>query len=119
MLPAPGQAVLVLETREGDGEPVEFLNHPDTERCATSERAFLRTFGGGCSVPVAALATSFGGEITLKGLVASPDGQQVFRGEDRGSDPELLGRALAGFLGEQGAFDVVKSVASARPGAIG
>jgi hydroxymethylbilane synthase len=119
MVPAPGQAVLVLEAREGEGELVEFLNDPDTEACATAERAFLRTFGGGCSVPVAALAEVNDGKLMLRGLVASPDGRTVFEGDSEGDDPSTLGQELANRLGEQGAFRTVQAVVAARPGGLG
>lgn len=103
MLPAPGQAVLVLETRDGDpaAEAVRPLHHPATQAAADAERTFLAAFGGGCSVPVAALASE--GELT--GLVASPDGRTVLRAS--GND----GAALAQELGGKGAFDIVNAVA--------
>lgn len=119
MLPAPGQAVLVLETREAEGELVEFLNDPDTQACATAERSFLRTFGGGCSVPVAAHATSQDSEIRLRGLVASPDGKTVFRGEAAGDNAIEVGRRLGEGLGAQGAFETVRAVLASRPGGLG
>lgn len=109
MLPAPGQAVLVLETRADDAASVEairFLHHSATQAASDAERAFLAAFGGGCSVPVAALAS--GG--TLTGLVASPDGTTVLRGT--GSD----GAALAEDLGARGAFEIVRRVVHDRDG---
>ena len=109
MLPAPGQAVLVLETRADDtssAEAVRFLEHPATRADADAERLFLHAFGGGCSVPVAALAS--GGFLT--GLVASPDGRTVLRGT---SDD---GAALARRLGEQGAFEIVRKIVHDRDG---
>src|SRR3569832_1031185 len=83
MLPAPGQAVLVIETRENDTAAkhvAAVLNDESTRLCATAERAFLGAFGGGCSVPVAAFATVHKGALHLSGLVASPDGSRVLRG---------------------------------------
>lgn len=110
MLPAPGQAVLVLETRADEGSLVAELNHPVTERCAIAERVFLKAFGGGCSVPVAALATGLGDGLSLTGLVASPDGQTVLRQTLAGKEPEALGSTLADAMGAEGAFDIVRSV---------
>ena len=109
MLPAPGQAVLVLETRADDtpsAGAVRFLHHAPTQAAADAERVFLAAFGGGCSVPVAALADASG----LTGLVASPDGRTVFRGT--GTD----GAALARELGEQGGFEIVRRVLHDRDG---
>lgn len=108
MLPAPGQAVLVLETRVDDPaiEAVRPLHHAPTQIAADAERAFLSAFGGGCSVPVAALGSSEG----LTGLVASPDGRTVLRGT------ATDGPSLARELGERGAFDIVRSVARVNAG---
>ena len=39
-----------------------------------AERAFLRCLGGGCSLPVGALASVTGQELTLKVQIVSPDG---------------------------------------------
>jgi len=111
MVPAPGQAVLVLETRESDAiahEWVAALGHADTETCATAERTFLRAFGGGCSVPVAALATASDGRLTLHGLVASPDGKTVLRRIESAaaSDGISLARRLTQEMGNAGAFEL-------------
>ncbi len=108
MLPAPGQAVLVLETRAADpaAEAVRPLHHAPTQAAADAERTFLHAFGGGCSVPVAALGKDGG----LTGLVATPDGRTILRG----TAPD--GSALAQQLGAQGAFDIVRSVARVGTG---
>lgn len=114
MLPAPGQAVLVLETRSDDKDSIRAvspLHHAPTQQCADAERHFLMAFGGGCSVPVAALAIEEGDEIELTGLVASPDGTKVVRGGHR----QLLhiggsiGTHLAESFRSQGAFELFKA----------
>lgn len=119
MMPAPGQAVLVLETRRGDAISVRVagaLNDVPTALAADSERAFLQRFGGGCSVPVGAWARISESQLILNGRVASPDGRVQFSGQVSGKpeDGILLGRELAEHLGSQGAFDVVNSVLAAR-----
>ena len=118
MLPAPGQAVLVLEACEHHSAAVELaarLNHTETESAIIAERRFLRSFGGGCSVPVAALATVEGSELELQGLVASPDGRTVIRGTMVGKvgAPEQLGSLLGEDLGSKGAYDVVNAIKGA------
>lgn len=102
MLPAPGQAVLVLETRANDDDAIAAvlpLHDAPTQLASEAEREFLRAFGGGCSVPVAALAI----DGTLTGLVASPDGKTVLRGTGTN------GAALAEELGARGAFDLFQA----------
>jgi hydroxymethylbilane synthase len=86
ILPAAGQGVLALQTREDDGatrEALSFLNDPDTWIEAGAERAFLKHLGGGCQVPVAAFAKREGGEIVIRGLVGNLDGRLVVRDEVR------------------------------------
>lgn len=120
MLPAPGQAVLVLETRVGDEfarSTVGVLNHATTRTCAMAERAFLAAFGGGCSVPVASFATIHHGAIHLSGLVASPDGAKVLRGTATADEPSDAARILFEELREQGALDLfVRTPAAAGGG---
>lgn len=116
MMPAPGQAVLVLETRADDEvahAACQALHHPPTEICALAERHFLRAFGGGCSVPVGAFSTAGKEALTLAGVVASPDGTTVVRQSLQGplDDPAALADRLAAEMGERGAF----SLFSANP----
>ncbi|MBF0618818.1 MAG: hydroxymethylbilane synthase [Candidatus Omnitrophica bacterium] len=79
MLPAPCQGVLALEIRCDDTrskDVVRKFNHPATYACITAERTFLKTLGGGCSLPVGALATVDGETLTLTGQVVDPDGKR-------------------------------------------
>jgi hydroxymethylbilane synthase len=123
MLPAPGQGVLVLECRSDDGPTLSALsklNDSKTELAATAERAFLSRFGGGCSVPVAAYGEFLDENLTVSGLVASPDGTHVLRGSKKGDPPQAsaLGLALAEELGEKGAFEIVEDSVSSPRGAL-
>jgi hydroxymethylbilane synthase len=61
----------------------------------TAERAFLSALGGGCSLPVGALASWEGDLIRLHGVVAATDGSRVLRVSDVGDDPQKLGEMLA------------------------
>lgn len=119
MVPAPGQAVLVLEAREGESHG-EFLHEPSVKSASSAERSFLKRFGGGCSVPVGAYAGVEGDNLTLAGLVASADGTEVFRGQITGpaAQADRLGRELAERLGQQGGFRVVDSILAERVGAL-
>ncbi|MBN8248330.1 MAG: hypothetical protein J0L84_12925, partial [Verrucomicrobia bacterium] len=69
LLPAVGQGALGLETRADDPEIaalVAVLNHTNTFRCVTAERAFLAAMGGGCQAPVAAHARVLGHQVELR-----------------------------------------------------
>ncbi|MBE3554177.1 MAG: hydroxymethylbilane synthase, partial [Thermicanus sp.] len=110
MLPAVGQGALGIEGR-WEGEATSFLqtiHDPITAVTTAAERAFLYRLEGGCQVPIAAFARWEEGEIRLQGLVASPDGKEIFRGERRGKEAERVGKMLAEELLEEGAGEVLK-----------
>jgi hydroxymethylbilane synthase len=106
-VPAPGQGAIALECREDDSEvraAAAALDHAQTARCVTAERAFLAALGGGCNVPLGAHAFGAGdGELELVGFVGASDGSTLLRGERRGSDAERTGRELADALLARGA----------------
>ena len=100
MLPAVGQGALGIETRAGDEETIAAigkLDHKFTRLACTAERAFLRSLGGGCQLPIAAYAIVREKRIKLTGLVADAHGGLIVRDRISGSldDPELLGAELA------------------------
>ncbi|HZI85304.1 MAG TPA: hydroxymethylbilane synthase [Pyrinomonadaceae bacterium] len=107
MLPAVGQGALAVETRINDPSTIEIvsaLNHAPTEVACLSERAFLRTLGGGCQLPIAAYAVASQNQLNLEGLIADPGGQNVVRGKIAGSTSETedLGSRLAEQLLKRG-----------------
>ena len=98
MLPAAGQGILAVQTRQGvDTACLAAVHDPDAACCALAERAFVRALDGGCSSPVAAYAVAEGETLTLTGLYVSPD-ETVVR-KDSLSGPrtaaETLGETLA------------------------
>jgi hydroxymethylbilane synthase len=92
----------------------EALNDGVGEKAALAERAMLRALEGGCRVPVGALAVIEGGEIRLKGLVASPDGAHMYEGAAAGSEPDEVGARLARDLLDQGAEIVLGEIREVR-----
>jgi hydroxymethylbilane synthase len=108
VLPAVGQGALAIETRTGDASVNEIvgpLNHRATRLACAAERAFLQGLGGGCLVPIAAHARIDGAEMTIAGLVASPDGAEMIRDEMGGvpGEAESIGRRLAEAMIKRGA----------------
>jgi hydroxymethylbilane synthase len=92
-LPAVGQGALAIECRDRRPELIATLaplHDAATAACVRAERAVSRALGGSCTVPLAAHAEVAGGALQLRGLVASPDGRRIARGEVRGeaSAPE-------------------------------
>lgn len=114
-LPAPGQGALGIVSRDDDPEVQEvlgFLDHTPTRAAVEAERGLLHTLEGGCQVPVGALGIPFQGRMKLFGVVASPDGKRVVRGDllGRMDDPKGLGRELAELLLERGAGSILDEV---------
>ena len=117
MLPAVGQgalAVTVLESHSSRQRIRDALNHELTERATLAERAMLRSLEGGCRVPVGGQAVADGGTINLRGIVASPDGALVYKGEVEGEDPEKVGEGLGRELISQGAAVILGEVREVR-----
>jgi hydroxymethylbilane synthase len=104
MLPQVGQGALAVECRADDAELVELLSAGDdvlAHRQLIAERSWLSSMGGGCNAPVAAFASPVPGEpgtLSLEAMIASYDGRVVLRRSATGTDPEELGRRLAGEL---------------------
>jgi hydroxymethylbilane synthase len=103
LLPQVAQGAPAVECRADDGEVLALLagiEHRPSRLAVDTERAFLATLGGGCDLPVGALATVDGdGEtITVEALLATFDGRQVVRARRRGVDPIALGAEVASYL---------------------
>ncbi len=111
IVPAAGQAVLVLEVRSGDSVEsiIATFNDEPTRLASIAERAFLKHFGTGCSMPVAASATVIEGALRLDGLVASVDGTTILSGHEIGepASAEQVGIALAQRLCDKGARELI------------
>jgi hydroxymethylbilane synthase len=113
MCPAVGQGALGIEARADDKATLEqltFLNHEPTRRATAAERALLRTLGGGCQVPIGAYAEEVNGSLRLTAIVAEPDGGQVLRDQQTGSDPEELGARVGQALLARGADSILRAV---------
>lgn len=113
-LPAVGQGALGIECRQSDHELLTLLSKlsdEQTKQCVVAERAFLKKIEGGCQVPIGGYAElTANGEVTLTGLVGSPDGKLIIHEQMVGKDPEQLGEALAQKLLEKGAKEILDNV---------
>jgi hydroxymethylbilane synthase len=115
MLPAPGQGALGIEIRADDHRLkhlLEPIHCTDVYRCVTAERAFLHRLGGGCQVPVAALATIDAGTLTLRGRVVSLDGSRLIEGSRNGPPEQAsdIGEHLAEELIQGGAAEIIDEI---------
>jgi hydroxymethylbilane synthase len=113
-LPAPGQGALGIEGRADDERVHGLLDAIEDQRARAEtdcERSVLAALGGGCQVPIGALALRRGDNLTLHAAVLSEDGSQAIRASTRGSvdDAVGLGRLLAEELRARGADKLLMS----------
>lgn len=112
MLPAVGQGALGIETRVDDAgtiDAISKLDHKFTRLACMAERAFLRSLGGGCLLPIAAYAVVREKRIKLDGLVTDTQGKQIVRDRIAGGldEAEELGSRLAEQLLARGARELL------------
>lgn len=114
-LPAIGQGAIGIEIRSDDDEIREILaplHDPDTAVAVEAERSLLKTLEGGCQVPIGGHARLEDGTLRLSGLVASLDGQEMFRVSRTGPPARAreLGREVGQELLESGAKRILDEV---------
>lgn len=113
-LPAPGQGALAVEVREDDTFIKKICSEALEERSArlavTAERAFLLGLGGGCQVPVGALALVRENVLRLQGIVIQVDGKDFLSGQAVVEPAAAfeVGIALANKLLDQGAKEILE-----------
>jgi len=116
-IPAVGQGIIAVETREEDKDLIEFLrqsvNDIGSEAEAKAEREFLKTLEGGCQVPIGAFAVvNPDGSLFIKGFVSDPDGQEYYEATHEGHAmyAERVGYELAQKILKMGAEKIVSSI---------
>ena len=74
-----------------------------------AERALVTALGGGCQVPIGAIATEDKDGLTLQAIVASLDGSRVLRRHGRGpvDTAARLGQQVASELIDDGASEIL------------
>jgi hydroxymethylbilane synthase len=80
MLPAVGQGAIGVTCRiqdDGMRELLAAIDHAETSLRIAAERAMLDALDGSCRTPIAGLAEVTASGITLRGLIARPDGSRV------------------------------------------
>ena len=119
--PAVSQGVIGVCARSGDTDTRRLLMALDDREArlaATAERALLRRLEGGCQVPLGALATMQGGELSLMACICALDGtrQLSARGQAPAVDAaaEALGVRVAEELLARGAADLMEKEREAR-----
>jgi len=101
-MPAPAQGAIGLSIRSGDthfATLVAPLDHQETHRCITAERAMLRVLDGSCRTPVGVLSLLSGDVLTLRGEIISLDGRTTFA--DAVAGPAAQADGLGAALGRR------------------
>ena len=120
-LSAPGQGIVAVETRAGDadtGDTLAAIDDPPTRAAFTAERAVVAALGGGCQVPLGALAEGDTDGLRLRAMVASLDGsRRLCREAVMAADAaSALGEEVArGLLGD-GAGSILEAAQRAAAG---
>lgn len=119
-VPAVAQGIIGVQARTDDAEVVAMLAMISDEEamlCASVERAFLRSLGGGCSVPVGGYAALRDGTVELTGFVGSPDGRRILRLSEYApvASAAVLGPRVARALTQQGADAILEELRSTAP----
>lgn len=107
-VPAPGQGIVAVEYRSDDERVRDLavrIRDGSAARALAAERALVTALGADCNVPLGALATGEGEQLSLRSVVASPDGRRLLRHAVRGNgtDAAGLGRRAADLLRADGA----------------
>src|SRR5436190_1760053 len=115
-VPAPGQGIVAIETRDADDATralVERITDTNASAALDAERAVVEALGGGCQTPIGALATMIDGEtMELVGVVASLDGSRIIRATARANpaDASELGFRVGHELIAKGASEILAEV---------
>jgi hydroxymethylbilane synthase len=113
MCPAAGQGALAIEIRSSDSETrqhLAFLDDPAARATTICERALLNKMGGGCQVPIGALAEIREGRLHVQAVVARPDGKKALRESADGDDPIKLGESVGEALLRNGGDAILAEV---------
>jgi hydroxymethylbilane synthase len=113
MIPAPGQGCLAVLCREDDRATrarLTLLDHAPSHVALDAERGLMRRLGGGCALPLGALARERDGKLELVAAVASPDGTRVARAAVRATTPEAAADAAEGQLLGEGAGEILAAL---------
>ena len=113
-IPAPGQGIVAIETREADVRDAVWRAIDDREAAIAfqAERAVVAALGGGCQLPLGAIAIREGSDLLMQGIVTTPDGSTRVRRTVRAAaaDPEAAGRQLAAELAAGGGTAILNSL---------
>lgn len=116
-VPAVGQGAIAVECHRKlafDKKEVleRWVNHAETEDCIRTERSFLKTLQGGCSIPAFGYAHYEGNMITLKAGIISLDGKQLVKIKKSAvpDDNKELGKSVALEVLNSGGQEILEDI---------
>lgn len=121
VLPAPAQGALAVQIRTGEAQlqaQLSAIDDATTHGMVEAERTLLHALGGGCSVPVGALARVEDGTLSLEAAVFELESGRSIRVRLEGRDPQEVGEEGARRLIDQGADAILAAVARTREPAV-
>lgn len=112
-MPSPGQGIVAVQVRTSDREAhtaVGAIDEPDAADALIAEQSLVRALGGGCQLPLGAVAQIDEDDLVLSAVVVAPDGSRFLRDERSGArqDASAIGNALAEALLAAGAGDILR-----------
>ncbi len=113
IVPAPGQGSLAVQARTDDGatgEAAGAIDDPDGHAVFEAERQLMARLGGGCALPLGALATIEGRTIRMTAVVAAPDGHRIVRADVESETPSGAAELAAIELLARGAEEILAQV---------
>jgi hydroxymethylbilane synthase len=113
MVPAPGQGCLAVQARTDDTttrETLSALDHAESHTALEAERGVMARLGGGCALPLGALASVHDGRVSLVAIVVSPDGARLARAEIEAATPGEAAELTTAELLEGGAGEILDAV---------
>jgi hydroxymethylbilane synthase len=119
-IPAPGQGIVAIEMRIDDLRARDAVSAADDSAAAASlqaERSIVTALGGGCQLPLGAIAVHERHGLTVHAMVATPDGSRVVRRTLSGSvdNPTALGARVADELASAGAIAILDALRATNP----
>jgi hydroxymethylbilane synthase len=113
MIPAPGQGCLAVQARVDDEAArgaVSSLDHAPSRVALEAERSLMWRLGGGCDLPLGALATVEEDVVRMVAVIATPDGSHEVRAGGEAAYPEGAAAVTARALIDGGAEAILEAL---------
>ena len=114
-LPASTQGIIGIQCRAGDERTLGLIKPLHDQAAgiqAGAERVVAAMLEGSCQVPLAVYAELADSQVTVHGLVGTPDGQRIIRARESGTheNAQAVARAVAERLLQSGAAEIIASL---------